>query len=119
MAKHQACTCGGPWCHGKVHVRKVDEVLPDFNDSVGPQQSRSLALADVSLSCHGLKSGSLLAQLRGLELRGHSRLRELPAYLADLPALERLDISFCRSLAPGRLGTLTRLRVLSLQVCHV
>ena len=55
-------------------------------------------------------------QLRGLELRGHSRLRELPAWLADLPALERLDVSFCRSLAPRSLTALTRLRVLALQV---
>ena len=62
------------------------------------------------------ESSGRVPQLRGLELRGHSRLRELPAFLADLPALERLDVSFCRGLAPGRLGTLTRLRVLSLQV---
>ena len=57
------------------------------------------------------------AQLRGLELRGHSRLRELPAFLGDLPALERLDVSFCRSLAPRSLTALTRLRILALQVC--
>ena len=56
------------------------------------------------------------AQLRCLELRGHERLRSLPDYLAALPALRRLDVSYNRSLDPGVVSKLTALQSLSMQV---
>ena len=55
-------------------------------------------------------------QLRGLELRGHSRLQDIPPWLSQLPALECLDVSYCRTLSCRNVCAMPRLRVLAMQV---
>lgn len=87
------------------------------------------ALEELSVTCDELErhyvggqrllrlpaSWSALKRLRCLELRGHERLRSLPEYLATLPALRRLDVSYNRSLDPGLVAGLTALQSLSMQ----
>lgn len=56
-----------------------------------------------------------LTKLKRVELRGHTALASLPGWLADLPALEHLDIAGCVTADVSVVSRCTRLRVLSLQ----
>jgi hypothetical protein len=56
-----------------------------------------------------------LTRLRRLELRGHAALTALPDWLAELPALEHLDVAGCGAADVSAVSRCVGLRVLSLQ----
>jgi hypothetical protein len=105
----------------KPFLDLCNQILLRFKNPI----SCALQLTQLTLekTCQSTPTGLLtipsswaaLTDLQVLCIPGHSHLKELPAFLCDLP-LTQLDLTYCKAVDVQHLTGLTRLQNLSLQV---